>query len=129
MEKKAGIWIDTQKAFIVTLDKSGHATKTILSQIETKVRIAGESKDFTRFGKQYFSPDEKKENKRKQEERDFFKAILKEITISDEIVLSIKAAHPIVVLLNVTEIRKFVVPLERSCQLTPLLVVFFITPL
>ncbi|MBK6506233.1 MAG: hypothetical protein IPG02_11310 [Ignavibacteria bacterium] len=87
MEKKAGIWIDTQKAFIVTLDKSGHATKTILSQIETKVRIAGESKDFTRFGKQYFSPDEKKENKRKQEERDFFKAILKEITISDEIVI------------------------------------------
>ncbi|MBK9228886.1 MAG: hypothetical protein IPL67_17975 [Ignavibacteria bacterium] len=50
MEKKAGIWIDTQKAFIVTLDKSGHATKTILSQIETKVRIAGESKDLRDLG-------------------------------------------------------------------------------
>jgi stalled ribosome rescue protein Dom34 len=87
MKRQTGIWIDTQKAFIVTLDESGHATKTLLSQIETKERIPGESKDFTRFGKQYFSPEEKKEHKRKQEVRDFLKAILKEIKTSDEIVI------------------------------------------
>ena len=87
MKKKTGIWIDTQKAFIVTLDESRLSTNTILSHIETKERIPGESKEFTRFGNQYFSPEEKKEHKRKQEERDFFKSIFPEIRTSDEIVI------------------------------------------
>lgn len=87
MKRQTGIWIDTQKAFIVTLDESRFSTKTILSHIETKERIPGESKEFTRFGNQYFSPEEKKEHKRKQEEKEFFKAILKEIKTSEEIII------------------------------------------
>ncbi len=87
MKKQTGIWIDTQKAFIVRLDETGFETKTILSEIETKERIPGESKEYTRFGKQYFNPEEKKEHKREHEIRDYFRAIVKEISSSDEIVI------------------------------------------
>ncbi len=87
MKKQTGIWIDTQKAFIVKLDETGFETKTILSEIETKERIPGESKEYTRFGNQYFNPEEKKEHKREHEIRDYFRAIVKEISSSDEIVI------------------------------------------
>jgi len=87
MKKQTGIWIDTQKAFIVRLDETGHDTKTIFSEIETKERIPGESKEYTRFGNQYFNPEEKKEHKREHEIREYFRAIVKEIKSSEEIVI------------------------------------------
>ena len=87
MKKQTGIWIDTQKAFIVKLDETGSETKTILSEIETKERIPGESKEYTRFGDQYFNPEEKKEHKRENEVRDYFREIVKEISSSDEVVI------------------------------------------
>lgn len=87
MKKQTGIWIDTQKAFIVKLDETGSETKTILSEIETKERIPGESKEYTRFGDQYFNPEEKKEHKRENEVRDYFREIVKEISSSEEVVI------------------------------------------
>lgn len=87
MKRQTGIWVDTQKAFIVRLLDSGHTTKTITSNIESKVRIPGESKEFARFGSQYLDVQEKKQHRQENMTREFLKQILKEILSDDEIVI------------------------------------------
>ena len=50
MKKQAGIWIDAKKAVIVFLEGNNHTLKTIHSNIESRERIPGQTKWFTRLG-------------------------------------------------------------------------------
>lgn len=87
MEKKTGIWIDTKKAKIVTLTNDQKQIKTIDSDIETRERIAGESKKFGRFGDAYLDFEKTKELKIKKQTKDFIHLVMHEITGSDSIVI------------------------------------------
>jgi len=87
MKMKTGIWIDTKKAVIVFLDEDSHTVKTVDSLIESRERIRGESKWFTRFGSQFLNFETKKKNRRSNEIREYLKKVANEIKDTDELVL------------------------------------------
>ena len=87
MEKQTGIWIDKEKAVIITLFNSNHTIKHIESGIVTKERNSGEGKDFGRFGNQFLNSEKKKENKSKQQTDNYLEKVISDITESDEVVI------------------------------------------
>ncbi len=87
MKKQAGIWIDAKKAVIVFLEGSNHTIKAIHSNIESRERIPGETKWFTRFGNQFLNFEKRKKNRRANEIRNYLKDVVNEIQHSDELVL------------------------------------------
>ena len=72
---------------VVFLEGSTHTIKTIHSNIESRERIPGETKWFTRFGNQFLNFEKRKKNRRTNEIRDYLKKVVNEINVSDELVL------------------------------------------
>lgn len=87
MKKLTGIWIDHEKAMIITLDKGQHKLKIIESDIVTRDRIDGETKSYGRFGEQSLSQEKHKERRIKEQVSNFLKNLLREIKGMDELVL------------------------------------------
>jgi len=87
MKKQTGIWLDKEKAIIITLDGDKHKITTINSDIITKERFDGEKKKFGRFGSQFLNQEKKVERRLKKQTSTYFKNILGEIINVDEIVL------------------------------------------
>ena len=46
--RKVGIWIDQKEAHIITLSEDAIHSKTIYSEVETRIRNEGEKKNFGR---------------------------------------------------------------------------------
>jgi hypothetical protein len=109
MKKKAGVWIDTEKAVIISLNGVEHRAnilnsqqgermskspkisnetyKIISSPIQTKLRLPGDTKEFARSGNQHYSTEIKNMHKLKNVKQQFFKVILQGIEDVDEFVL------------------------------------------
>lgn len=87
MKIYTGIWIDTKKAVIVSLTGSNHEVKTIQSAIESRERIPGEARAFSRFGFQFLDFGKKKKNRLANEKREYLKKVLAEIKNVTEIIL------------------------------------------
>ena len=87
MKKLTGIWIDHEKALIITLDSGQHKLKTIESDIVTRDRIDGETKSYGRFGDQSLSQEKHKERRIKEQTSNYLKNLLSEIKDADELVL------------------------------------------
>ena len=109
MKKQVGVWIDTEKAVIKSLDEVEHrvngqnslpgerlgkspkisndAYKVISSPIQTKLRLPGDTKEFARFGNQHYSTEIKNMHKLKNDKQQYFKHILQGIKDVDELVL------------------------------------------
>ena len=104
---KAGIWIDTEKAVIVLFKGKGHEIKTVHSFIESRERVPGESKMYTRFGVQFSNFETKKENRKNHDIQKYLKTVVDEIKGTDEVVLFGPAEMK-------TELEKFM--LKKSIQ-------------
>lgn len=87
MMKQTGIWIDKSKALIVNLIGDKSEIEEINSEIETKVRFEGETKQFGKFGGQFLSNQEKKEHREIEQKKKFLNHLLKQIQASDQIVV------------------------------------------
>ena len=87
MKKQTGIWIDHEKALIITLDRGRYKLKTIESNIVTRDRIDGETKSYGRFGDQSLSQEKHKERRIKEQTSNYLKNLLSEIKDMDELVL------------------------------------------
>lgn len=85
--KKLGIWIDQKEANLITISEKTVFSKTIYSDVETRIRIEGESKQFGRFGDQYLVDEKGKENRIKEYEKKYLMRILGELDEADEILL------------------------------------------
>ena len=85
--RKVGIWIDQKEANLITLTKKAIHSKTIYSDIETRIRIEGESKQFGRFGDQYLVDEKGKDNRVKEYTQKYMLRIVKELSKADEIFL------------------------------------------
>ncbi len=85
--RKVGIWIDQKEANIITLNKGAIHSKTIYSEIETRIRIEGEKKQFGRFGDQFLVDEKGKENRIKEYTQKYLVRVLKELSKADEIFL------------------------------------------
>lgn len=88
MKQNIGIWIDTKQAVIVKLSNNdNHSIKKIESDIVLKERVEGESKKYGRFGNQYLTYEKNRLNRRTEQTNQYLKNLLKEVEMSDSIVL------------------------------------------
>ncbi len=84
---KTGVWIDLKKAVIVTLQDDKKEVRTILSDIEPKERIPGETKNFVRFGNQFSNLEKQKENKLNNQTKEYLKRVNEELKQTDALVI------------------------------------------
>ncbi len=77
MEKNVGIWLDSEKAYIISLIDGREKLERIESNVESRVRYEGEKKSFSRIGGQLVNPQKKKTKRKKQQLQNYFKSILK----------------------------------------------------
>ncbi len=87
MKKRTGIWLDHEKATIITLDKGRYKLNTIESDIVTRERIDGETRNYGRFGDQSLNQEKHKERRIKEQTSNYLKSVLSEIQQVDELVL------------------------------------------
>lgn len=83
-EHKTGIWLDQETAYIVhikgdTLDK----VEGLISDVESRVRMAGEGKVYARFGHSFIDNQEKTQHRQQNQRQHFFKEILSHLKGAD----------------------------------------------
>lgn len=79
MEKYIGIWLDHKKAVIVSIIGTSEEKHIIESQVQTRRRIAGEGKAYTRIGKAFIAPERRQEERVKHELDKYYNAICRYI--------------------------------------------------
>lgn len=87
MKYNIGIWIDKKKAMIVYLQGTETVVKVVKSGYEARERIAGESKEFGRFGNQFVNHEHKKELKQKTLRKHYLEEVVKEVKNVQSIVI------------------------------------------
>ena len=87
MKKQTGIWLDKEKAVVITLNDHGYKLKIIESDIQTKERYDGEKKKFGRFGSQFLNKETKKKRRVEEQTNRYFKRIFDDVKHVNEIVL------------------------------------------
>lgn len=85
MKKQTGIWIDSSKAIIVTLDGEKQKVSKIESNLENKIYHEKEGSKGTFNGSHHGSDENKFDEKRKNETNQFLKNILSKIKLVDEL--------------------------------------------
>jgi len=87
MKMQTGIWLDHEKATIITLVRNGYKLNIIESDIVTRERTDGEIKNYGRFGDQSLSQEKHKERRIKEQASKYLKKLLGEIKDVDELIL------------------------------------------
>jgi hypothetical protein len=85
--QKIGVWIDQKEANLIRVTPDGVKSKTIYSDIETRIRIEGEKKKFGRFGDQFLVDEKGKENRIREYTQKFLQKVLKEVSTADEVLI------------------------------------------
>ena len=85
--RRIGIWIDQKEANLITLTSNAINSKTIYSDIDTRIRLDGEKKQYGRFGDQYLVDEKGKENRLKEHTQKYLQRIIKDLERADEIFL------------------------------------------
>jgi hypothetical protein len=85
--RQVGIWIDQKEAHIITFSQGAVYSKTIYSDVETRIRDEGEKKQFGRFASQYLVDEKGVKNRIQEYTQRYLLSILKELKNADEIML------------------------------------------
>ena len=85
MEKNVGIWLDNEKAYIITLVNNNERVEKIESNVESRVRYNGEKKAYSRLGGMFINPQKKKTKRKKHQLKDYFDNILQKTRDANEI--------------------------------------------
>ena len=79
-EKKAGIWLDQEKAYIIIIAGDSYPViKKIRSGVESRIRVAGEDKAFSRFGHTIVDDQVKKQRRQGHQRHRYFNEIIESI--------------------------------------------------
>ena len=85
MKIQTGIWIDSSKAIIVTLDGGKEKISEIESDLENKMYHEKEGNKGTFSGSHHSNTENKFEERRKNETNHFLKNVLSQIKLTDEL--------------------------------------------
>ncbi|HUF03227.1 MAG TPA: hypothetical protein VMM38_03545 [Aridibacter sp.] len=85
--KLMGVWLDTSKAVLVTLEGKSSDVKTLESGIETQERIEGETNQTGRFGNQFVEDERAKEKKIREMESKFLERVMGAVASSDQLLV------------------------------------------
>lgn len=85
--KKVGIWLDQKEANVITLFENTQQQKIIYSDIETRERFEGETKQYGRFGEQYLNYEKGQQKRIKDLTNRYLNKIIQELNNVDEIMI------------------------------------------
>lgn len=87
-EKKTGIWIDQEEAFLIRLEENKEPViQHLRSDVESRVRTRGEEKVSARFGNAFIDDQEKKQRRQRRERKRYFDDIIDLVRNDDYIFL------------------------------------------
>ena len=119
MEKKIGIWLDYQKAFLVSMEG-----KKVMTRIDSKVEnyhLFGGAKASTPYSAQDVASEKKLRERRKHQIQDYFNAIVQLIKGADQIYIFGPAEAKIGLdkhIRNIHEFRNLRLVVESASHLT-----------
>jgi stalled ribosome rescue protein Dom34 len=87
MKKYVGIWIDFEKAYVVSIEKSKKIITRIDSEVEGRVLLAGGSRSVTPYGPQDVASERKVEERRKHHLRKYYQRVIRAIDDADKILI------------------------------------------
>lgn len=67
MGKNVGVWLDKEKAYLISVNGGKHRIEKIESNVESRVRYEGEKKSYSRIGGAFFNPSKKKTKREKHQ--------------------------------------------------------------
>ena len=85
--KKVGIWLDQKEANVITLFENTQKNKIIYSDIETRERFQGETKQYGRFGEQYLNYEKGQQKRIEDLTNRYLNKIIQELNNVDEIMI------------------------------------------
>ena len=85
MKRQTGIWIDSSKAIIVTLDDGKERINEIESDLENKIYHEKEGNKGTFSGSHHSNSENKFKERKKNETNNFLKNVLSQIKLADEL--------------------------------------------
>ena len=87
MNKKVGIWLDSEKAWVISLLGKGQTIEKVESNIETRIRFDGESKPASGRGGALVNPSKKKTNRKKQQMGDYLECLMDKISGAEDVLI------------------------------------------
>jgi hypothetical protein len=87
MIRKAGLWIDHQKAVIVSLSKSGVSTHTIQSGVEGRTRMSGGSRSKTTYGPQDIASEKRRDARHRHHLDRYYDEVISNISDAEEVLI------------------------------------------
>ncbi len=87
MEKEMAVWLDSEKAFLISFTETGESISKIESEIEHRVRFRGEKKGFHRLGGMLSNPDKVITERRKHQLTSYFQKVITNLHDADKILL------------------------------------------
>jgi hypothetical protein len=87
MKRYVGIWIDFEKAYVVSFEKSKEIITRIDSDVEGRVRLSGGSRSTIPYGPQDVASERKVEERRKHHLRGYYKQIIKVIADAHRVLI------------------------------------------
>jgi len=87
MKNNIGVWLDTEKAYIITLKNDESHVETIESDAETRVRFKGETKAYSKMGNQFINPAKRMTHRRRHQFKQYFEEITDCLSEAEEIYL------------------------------------------
>ncbi|MCD6200485.1 MAG: hypothetical protein J7K46_01615 [Bacteroidales bacterium] len=85
MGKMTGVWLDSEKAYVITLGNGTTAIEEIDSPVETRVRIEGEKKQYSRVGGMFVNPQKKKTKRHEQQLKKYYNLIISKVKDAEAI--------------------------------------------
>jgi hypothetical protein len=79
MGKHVGVWIDHDKAFVVSINDGQQTAIRIESDVEGRYRLSGGSRSRTLYGPQEIASDKKIEERRRHQLRRYYRKVIREI--------------------------------------------------
>jgi len=87
MATNAGIWIDHEKAFVVSIMGDEESVSFIESGVEKHIRLSGGSRSKTPFGPQEVAHERKADERRKHQLRRFYQDVIRVIDDAERILI------------------------------------------
>ena len=87
MKECVGIWIDHEKAFIVSIAAGEVTINNIVSNVDGHIRLSGGSRSSTPYGPQEGPSEGRREERRRQKLRQYYKKIISIISDADKILI------------------------------------------
>ena len=87
MKKNVGIWVDHEKAFIVSFTGEQKTAFFVQSNVEGHIRLSGGSRSRTPYGPQDVASESKMEERRKHQLRRYYQEIIRAISDAKKILI------------------------------------------